>query len=98
MCRHERVALLRVLVLPGRRPLRPAQDCVHRSRAPIDDTSGTRSISPSRPGRFIPFGAFAFQGVSMTTKLAALTVVLLAQIAVPSLAGAQSISGVWDAT
>ena len=34
----------------------------------------------------------------MTTKLSALIVVLLALVAVPSRAGAQSVSGLWDAT
>ena len=34
----------------------------------------------------------------MTTKLSALTVVLLALIAFPSRAGAQSVTGLWDAT
>jgi len=35
MCRHERVPLLWVLVLFGRRPLRPAPCCVHGNRAHV---------------------------------------------------------------
>jgi len=35
MCRHERVPLLRVLVLSGRGPLRPVSRCVHRDRAQV---------------------------------------------------------------
>src|ERR1700716_2126521 len=34
----------------------------------------------------------------MTTKLSTLIVVLLALIAIPSRAGAQSVNGLWDAT
>src|SRR5471030_2130337 len=99
MCRHERVPLLWVLVLFGRRPLRPAPCCVHGNRAPVTNESGTRSVQlDSRPGRCAPFGLFAFQGVFMITKLSALLVVLLALLAVPSRAAAQPISGLWDAT
>jgi thiol-disulfide isomerase/thioredoxin len=44
------------------------------------------------------FRAFRFQGETMTTRLSALIVVLLALIAVPSRADAQSVNGLWDAT
>ena len=62
-----------MLVLRGRRPLRPAPCCVHGVRAQISQERQARdqSSSMSRPERFTPFGPFAFQGVRMTTKLSA---------------------------
>src|SRR5205823_9930838 len=101
MCRHERVPLLRMLVLSGRRPLRPAECCVHGNRARLIRQSGaTQSSSIAGPEGAAPFGLFAFQGVCMITKLSALLVLLLALVVWPLRAAAPTapIGGLWDAT
>src|SRR3954462_9132460 len=99
MCRHEPVPLLWVLVLRGRRPLRPAACCVHGDRAWIATRIGTRSVQlDSRPERFTTCRAFLRLGeFEMSTKLGALVVVILALIGFPPTAGAQSLNGLWDA-
>src|SRR4051812_16321092 len=100
MCRHEPVPLLWVLVLRGRRPLRPAACCVHGDRAWIATRIGTRSVQlDSRPERFTTCRAFLRLGeFEMSTKLGALVVVILALLGFPPSAGAQSLNGLWDAT
>src|SRR6476469_3324190 len=99
MCRHEPVARLRLLVLDGRRPLRPAPCCVRRMCAQVVSTVRRDSVQlDSRPGRSHTFRAFCVQGVCMTTKLFALLVLLLGFAAWPTNASAQPINGLWDAT
>ena len=70
MCRHEPVPLLWVLVLPGRRPLRPAACCVDGDRAYIASTVQARNQSSSRAGPegVNTFRAFCVRRVCFTFR------------------------------
>src|SRR3954470_9850645 len=99
MCRHEPVPLLWMLVLSGRRFLRPATCCVHGSRAQIIDGRHAIHSAREQARRVQSFGLFYVQGVlRMTTKLSAFLIVILAAVAWPSRAAAQAVNGLWDAT
>src|SRR5882724_4978151 len=102
MCRHERDQLLRVLVSPGRRPLRPASRCAHQDRARVrqSDPHEPGSQPIRRPGGLTPSGPFLLSGsLEMKTKSSVLLAAALIGIALfSSRVSAQSLSGLWDAT
>src|SRR5438067_7611802 len=95
-----------MLVLLGRRHLRPASRCVHGDRARVS-TARFRSQSFRRPGRLIASRAFCFccNALRLTREhgmkkasWAVIVAMVLGLAALPSRAAAQSLAGLWDAS